>query len=80
MTNFPLPRIDKDPELKKLLLPFCRFQVGDIWEDKIVRHIIACIEIGDKNSLKKIINKIIEYKKKKEVKNEKSTKNNNKRK
>lgn len=57
MTNFPLPRIDKDPELKKLLLPFCRFQVGDIWEDKIGRHIIACIDIGDKKSLKKIMNK-----------------------
>lgn len=55
MTNFPLPRIDKDPELKKLLLPYCRFQIGDIWEDKIGKHIIACIDIADKNSLKKIM-------------------------
>jgi len=57
MTNHPLPRIDKEPELKKLLIPYCRFQVGDIWKDKKGKHRIACIDIEDKNSLEKIMNK-----------------------
>lgn len=55
MTNFPLPRIDKDPELKELLLPYCRFKFGDIWEDEKGKHRIACIDIEDKNSLIKIM-------------------------
>jgi len=34
MINFPLPRIDTDGELTKLLLPYCRFKKGFIWEDR----------------------------------------------
>ena len=55
MTNFPLPRIDKDPEFKELLLPYCRFKVGGIWEDKKGKHRIACVDTGNRNSLKEIM-------------------------
>lgn len=44
MLNFPLPRIDKDDELKKMLLPFCRFKFGTIWKDPEKNHIISCID------------------------------------
>jgi len=54
MTNSPLPRIDKDPELKKLLLPYTRFKKGKIWNDKLGLHKIGCIDIADLKSLKKI--------------------------
>ncbi|AFH49516.1 DNA modification methylase [Ignavibacterium album JCM 16511] len=42
MLKHPLPRLDKDDELKNLLLPYCRFSVGTIWIDKLSGHKIAC--------------------------------------
>ncbi len=56
MTNFQLPRIDQDPELKELLRPYSRFKEGDIWVDEKGMHKIGCIDIEDKNSIKKIMN------------------------
>ncbi|PJA98258.1 MAG: site-specific DNA-methyltransferase [Ignavibacteriales bacterium CG_4_9_14_3_um_filter_30_11] len=54
MTNIPLPRIDLDSELQKLLLPYSRFIKGKIWKDRLGRHKIGCIDIEDIKSLKKI--------------------------
>lgn len=55
MVNFPLPRIDTDPELHKLLLPYCGFKEGTIWEDSSGRHKIACIDTADDNSINKLM-------------------------
>jgi site-specific DNA-methyltransferase (adenine-specific) len=55
MINFPLPRIDNDEELIKLLLPYCRFKEGFIWEDKKAGHKIACIDAADKSAVKKLM-------------------------
>ena len=55
MTNFSLPRIDKDPELKQLLLPYSRFKFGKIWKDKHVGHKIGCVDIEDQKLLKKLM-------------------------
>lgn len=49
MLKHPLPRLDKDDELKNLLLPYCRFSVGTIWIDKFSGHKIACGDATDKN-------------------------------
>jgi site-specific DNA-methyltransferase (adenine-specific) len=51
MLNFPLPRIDKDEELKNLLLPFSRFSRGTIWKDPEQKHIIACIDAASQNDI-----------------------------
>lgn len=53
MINFPLPRLDKDPELKNLLLPFCRLKEGGIWKDPKGFHRVACIDACDYDQLKK---------------------------
>ena len=55
MQNFPLPRIDSDKELRELLLPYCRFNEGDIWEDPKNKHKIACIDSSDSVSVKKMM-------------------------
>ncbi len=55
MINFPLPRIDIDKSLTKLLLPYCRFKKGFVWEDKKAGHKIACIDAANKISIKNVM-------------------------
>ncbi len=55
MINSPLPRIDFDQELTKLLLPYCRFNHRFIWEDPEEKHKIACIDAIDNYSIKKLM-------------------------
>lgn len=52
-----LPRLDKDDELKNLLLPYCRFSVGTIWLDDISGHRIACGDSTNQNFVKNLFEK-----------------------
>jgi site-specific DNA-methyltransferase (adenine-specific) len=54
MLNQPLPRIDKDKELKTLLSKYTRFEKGFIWEDPEGKHKIACIDAADDVDLQKL--------------------------
>lgn len=56
MINFPLPRIDKDPELQKLLLPYCRLSFGDIWNDPAKKHKIGCFDSADASGINNLMN------------------------
>lgn len=55
MKNFPIPRIDKDDELKKLLEPYCRLNLGDTWIDPEGKHKIGCFDSSQKENVLKII-------------------------
>jgi site-specific DNA-methyltransferase (adenine-specific) len=44
MVNFPLPRIDFDPVLHDLFLPYCRLSKGEIWIDQQKKHKVGCID------------------------------------
>lgn len=44
MKNNPLPRLDKDEDLRQRLLPYCRVQHGEIWVDPISGHRVGCID------------------------------------
>lgn len=55
MTNFPLPRLDKDPELNKLLLPYCRLKFGEMWTDEQKLHRVACIDACDISAVQKML-------------------------
>jgi site-specific DNA-methyltransferase (adenine-specific) len=57
MLNHPLPRIDKDEKLRKLLLPYCRFKEGTIWIDGKEKHKIACVDVSKSEEVKKIFEK-----------------------
>jgi len=51
MVNFPLPRIDTDPQLQELLLKNCSIKEGEIWEDLNEKHKIACLDVSDEKSI-----------------------------
>ncbi|MHB1688781.1 MAG: DNA-methyltransferase [Ignavibacteriaceae bacterium] len=55
MQNFPLPRIDADDKLQKLLLPYCRFKKGDIWIDPEGKHKIGCIDAANSSDVEKLM-------------------------
>lgn len=57
MLNHPLPRIDKDDKLRKLLLPYCRFKDGTVWNDDQNKHKIACVDVEKKDDVKKVFGK-----------------------
>jgi site-specific DNA-methyltransferase (adenine-specific) len=51
MIKQPLPRIDQDKHLQKLLLPFCRLKNGRIWEDPLGKHKVGCLDAVDKSEI-----------------------------
>src|SRR3989337_342886 len=55
MINFPLPRLDRDPELNKLLLPYCRLKFGEMWTDEQKLHRVACIDACDISAVQKML-------------------------
>lgn len=40
--NFPLPRLDKNPELAAALRKHCRLKEGEVWVDPEGRHRVGC--------------------------------------
>ncbi len=44
MIKNPLPRLDKVPELRQKLLPYCRVQPGEIWRDPQNGHAVGCLD------------------------------------
>lgn len=54
MLKHPLPRLDKDEELLNLLLPYCRFQKGTVWIDKVTGHKIACGDCTDEKFISQL--------------------------
>ncbi|MEO8232561.1 MAG: site-specific DNA-methyltransferase [Ignavibacteriota bacterium] len=54
MLNHPLPRIDKDEKLRKMLLPYCRFEEGAVWIDEKQKHKIVCVDVSKGDEVKKI--------------------------
>jgi site-specific DNA-methyltransferase (adenine-specific) len=55
MKNNPLPRLDSNPEIRERLLPFCRLQPGDIWEDPDGRHRIGCNDAADRDQIRELV-------------------------
>ena len=55
MVNFPLPRIDIDPVLHNLLIPYCRISEGEIWIDNKNNHKVGCIDSANSEQVKKMM-------------------------
>ncbi|TRZ76383.1 MAG: site-specific DNA-methyltransferase [Deltaproteobacteria bacterium] len=55
MTNFPIPRLDKNPELRKCLLRYSRLREGEIWHDPLGKHIIACLDATSSTDIEKLM-------------------------
>ena len=54
MIKQPLPRIDQDETLRKLVIPFCRLKEGGIWEDPKGKHKVGCLDAIDEANIKKL--------------------------
>ncbi|MGY6551816.1 MAG: DNA-methyltransferase [Erythrobacter sp.] len=50
----PIQRIDGDEELRKKLLPLCRLDFGQEWQDEKSGHKVAVIDATDSNSVKAV--------------------------
>ncbi|MGE5497884.1 MAG: DNA-methyltransferase [Syntrophothermus sp.] len=44
MEKMTLPRLDRDEELCRMLLPYCRIKPGEVWSDPKGRHKIGCLD------------------------------------
>ena len=49
MINLPLPRLDKNPELRNCLLKYARLQEGEVWDDPLGKHRIVLPRRGKSN-------------------------------
>lgn len=55
MKNQPLPRIDENLELQEKLLPFCRLQKGEVWEDTTGKFRVGCLDIASKSDVENLM-------------------------
>ncbi|MCX6151122.1 MAG: site-specific DNA-methyltransferase [Ignavibacteriales bacterium] len=55
MKNFPIPRLDKNPEFRKHLLKYCRLKKGEIWKDPAGKHKVGCLDAASKADIKKLM-------------------------
>lgn len=54
MLHHPLPRLDHHPEIIEKLLPACRLQSGEVWQDTQQGHRIGCLDATDLDAVKKL--------------------------
>ena len=47
MKKNPLPRLDASPDVRQRLLPHCRLQPGDVWDDDTCGHRVGCLDATD---------------------------------
>ena len=51
MKEFPLPRLDENPELRLKLLSYCRLKPGEIWTDPVMGHRVGCLDATNPDDL-----------------------------
>ena len=56
MIHAPLPRLDKNPQLKDYLLRYCRLKRGEVWQDDKAGHRVACLDAASKNDMNLLMN------------------------
>lgn len=57
MINFQLPRLDKEPRLRELLIRYCRLKKGEIWIDPEGNHKLGCLDASDNSQIAKLFGK-----------------------
>ena len=54
-TREKIGRLDADYELRKKVLPLCRLNMGEIWEDEIMGHKVGVLDATNLSNLQKIM-------------------------
>lgn len=44
VNKLPLPRLDVNPAMRERLLPHCRLEPGQVWEDPEGKHRVGCLD------------------------------------
>ncbi len=55
MINLPIPRLDKNPEVRNCLLKYSRLKEGGIWYDPLGKHRIGCLDAASRTNVKKLM-------------------------
>ncbi|MFH0981169.1 MAG: site-specific DNA-methyltransferase [Planctomycetota bacterium] len=55
MKNDPLPRLDTNSQVRERLLPFCRLQLDQIWQDPNGNHRVACADATDERIIHELV-------------------------
>lgn len=55
MLKAPIPRLDLDEDLRKMLLPYCRLKQGEIWKDSSAGHKVGCINTYNSEAVEKLM-------------------------
>ena len=53
--RFPLPRLDQADQLREALLPYCRLQRGEVWEDVVSGHRVGCLDATDSAEIARLM-------------------------
>lgn len=56
MHKNPLPRLDKHPEVRERLLPYCRLSHGDVWIDPEGQHRVGCLDATSIEDVRALMN------------------------
>lgn len=55
MINLPLPRLDKNPDLRHCLLKYARLKAGEVWDDPLGKHRIGCLDAASATDITKLM-------------------------
>lgn len=55
MKSNPLPRLDRNPEIRERLLPLCRLKPGEIWEDPQAGHRVGCLDASSPDQVRRLM-------------------------
>lgn len=55
MKNLPIPRLDKNSEIRNCLLKYCRIREGTIWDDPRGKHRIGCLDAASQSDVQKLL-------------------------
>lgn len=55
MKNYKLTRLDENEETRQKVLAYCRLKAGEVWTDSQRGHRVACIDAGDADEVKKLM-------------------------
>ncbi len=50
-----LPRLDKHPDLRERLLPYCRLKPGEVWEDPIRGHRVGVLDATNGEHVNRLV-------------------------
>lgn len=55
MKNLPIPRLDKNPDLRNFLLKYCRIKEGDVWNDPAGKHRVGCLDAANQTNVQRLM-------------------------